>query len=184
LANLPIEIPPELLATGGTITIQKRKVSVTKTTDPNAAHPISVPITNNNNPQSTSSTNTSAQTNLNERRGSKTMSTTNQQRMYTLEEFLQNKTWNPSIIDGTNGKKILSMRLSIPPGTTANQIKIILNGFDLRVEVENKPSADVGRVINEHNYRQVTLFPTCEVAQLKTELKDDGFLHIQVPIKL
>jgi hypothetical protein len=39
LANLPIEIPPELLATGGTITIQKRKVSVTKTVDPNAAHP-------------------------------------------------------------------------------------------------------------------------------------------------
>lgn len=31
LSKLPIEIPPELLATGGTITIQKRKVSVTKT---------------------------------------------------------------------------------------------------------------------------------------------------------
>ena len=30
MANLPIEIPPELLASGGTITIQKRKVSVTK----------------------------------------------------------------------------------------------------------------------------------------------------------
>jgi len=40
LANLPIEIPPELLASGGTITIQKRKVSVTKTVDPNAARPI------------------------------------------------------------------------------------------------------------------------------------------------
>lgn len=39
LANLPIEIPPELLLSGGTITIQKRKVSVTRTADPNAAHP-------------------------------------------------------------------------------------------------------------------------------------------------
>ena len=38
MANLPIELPPELLANGGTITIQKRKVSVTKTADPNAAH--------------------------------------------------------------------------------------------------------------------------------------------------
>jgi len=38
--------------------------------------------------------------------------------------------------------------------------------------------------IGEHSYRQVTLFSTCEVDQLKTELKDDGFLHIQVPIKL
>jgi len=40
LANLPIEIPPELLATGGTITIQKRKVSVTRTADTSAPHPI------------------------------------------------------------------------------------------------------------------------------------------------
>jgi hypothetical protein len=39
LANLPIEIPPELLASGGTITIQKRKISVTKTADPHAVHP-------------------------------------------------------------------------------------------------------------------------------------------------
>lgn len=38
MANLPIELPPELLANGGTITIQKRKVSVTKTADPHAAH--------------------------------------------------------------------------------------------------------------------------------------------------
>jgi hypothetical protein len=86
------------------------------------------------------------------------MSTTNQQRMYTLEEFLQNKTWNPSIIDGINGKKILSMRLSIPPGTTANQIKIILNGFDLRVEVENKPSADVGRVISMYIFIKIFIY--------------------------
>ena len=40
LANLPLEIPAELLASGGTITIQKRKVSVTKTIDPHAAHPL------------------------------------------------------------------------------------------------------------------------------------------------
>lgn len=42
LAQLPIELPPELLANGGTITIQKRKVSVTKTADPNAAHSKSI----------------------------------------------------------------------------------------------------------------------------------------------
>ncbi len=64
--------------------------------------------------------------------------------MFTLEEFLQNKTWNPSIIDGTNGKKILYMRLPIKSGTPANQIKITLNGYDLRVEVGNNPSANIG----------------------------------------
>jgi hypothetical protein len=63
--------------------------------------------------------------------------------MFSLEEFLQNKTWNPSIIDGPNGKKILYMRLQMKPGTTANQIKITLNGFDFRVEVGNNPSANV-----------------------------------------
>ena len=57
--------------------------------------------------------------------------------MFTLDEFLQNKTWNPSIVDGMNGKKILYMRLPLRPGITPNQIKILLNGYDLRVEVEN-----------------------------------------------
>lgn len=52
LANLPIEIPPELLATGGTITIQKRKVSVTKTAEPHAIH-----STTNNNDTHTTTTN-------------------------------------------------------------------------------------------------------------------------------
>ncbi len=69
LANLPIEIPPELLATGGTITIQKRKVSVTKTADPNTVHSISVPISNSHDAHSTSSSSTT--TNINDRSGSK-----------------------------------------------------------------------------------------------------------------
>ena len=96
------------------------------------------------------------------------------------------------------------MRLQMKPGTTLDQMKISLNGYDLRVDVNNKVSADGGRymsenslingllfshkhlnfLLGEHSYRQVTLFPTCEVDHLKTELKDDGFLHIQVPIKL
>ena len=57
--------------------------------------------------------------------------------MFSLDEFLQNKTWNPTIVDGMNGKKTLYMRLPLKPGTTPNQIKIVLNGYDLRVAVEN-----------------------------------------------
>lgn len=130
------------------------------------------------------------------------MTTTNQRRTVTLEEFLQNKTWNPSILDGLNGKKMLHMRLEMKPGTTADQLKITLNGHDLRVAVQNKGSADNGRsmsmnisliilnlfliylFLDEHSYRQITLFPTCEAEQIRTELRNDGFLHIEVPIKL
>ncbi|UJR08338.1 hypothetical protein I4U23_012609 [Adineta vaga] len=239
LSDLPIEIPPELLASGGTITIQKRKVSITKSTDghndtpipashntethstltktSNSTHntdqSVSVPIQRNNEHNetrsSTTSTTTSAQntdqsvsapnkrtdeshlttsnqnqTSTSERRGSKTISSSNHSALYTLEEFLQNKTWNPSLVDGPDGKKTLYMRLQMKPGTTLDQMKISLNGYDLRVDVNNKVSADGGQYMSEHSYRQVTLFPTCEIDHLKTELKDDGFLHIQVPIKL
>lgn len=126
----------------------------------------------------------------------------NQQRKVTLEEFLQNKTWNPTIVDGADGKKILCMCVQLKPGTKLDQLKITLKGFDLRIEVNNKASNDIERytspspvprvrlecelcfVLDEHSYRQVTLFPTCEVEHLKIELKGDDFLHIQVPIKL
>ncbi|CAF2972202.1 unnamed protein product [Rotaria sp. Silwood2] len=190
LADLPIEIPPELLATGGTITIQKRKVSVTKTTDPSLGQTISVPIASSKDTSSSLSTtsNTSTQStiqqsNTNQRRGSQTI-TTNQRHMFTLEEFLQNKTWNPSIVNGGNGKEILHMRLEMKPGTKADQIKVTLNGHNLRVNIENKILTSTGQFMTEQSYRQVNLFPSCEVDQLKTELKSDGFLHIQVPIKL
>ncbi|UJR37901.1 hypothetical protein I4U23_030590 [Adineta vaga] len=189
LANLPIEIPPELLASGGTITIQKRKVSVTKTADSNAAHSTPVPSTNNNPTYVTSSTTIPATNNLtqpmtNERRNSRTISTSNQRRTVTLDEFLQNKSWNPSIIDSSDGKKILLMRLQMKPETTADQLKVTLNGIVLRVEVDAKTSPETGRFMNEHSYRQITLFPTCEIEQLKTELRNDGCLYIQVPIRL
>ena len=68
LTNLPIEIPPELLATGGTITIQKRKVSVTKTTDSNTSRPVpSAPLTTSSDTHSALRTvaNTSLQSHLN-----------------------------------------------------------------------------------------------------------------------
>lgn len=52
LSDAPIEIPPELLATGGTITILKRKVSVTKSSDPPTSHTIQVPIPNSNSTNS------------------------------------------------------------------------------------------------------------------------------------
>lgn len=65
--------------------------------------------------------------------------------MYTMEEFLQNKTWNPSLTDGANGKKILHMRLQMKPGVTADQTKISLNGYDLRVEVDHKVTNQDGR---------------------------------------
>ncbi|CAF0724881.1 unnamed protein product [Rotaria sordida] len=190
LSELPIEIPPGLLATGGTITIQKRKVSVTKTTDPNLGHHVSVPMTNSKDTHSslsttshTSTPSTLQQSHTGERRGSQT-TTTNQRHTFTLEEFLQNKTWNPSIIDGANGKKILHMRLEMKPGTKSDQLKITLNGHNLRVDVENKVLSSTGQHMNEQSYRQINLFPTCEVDQLKTELQSDGFLHIHVPIKL
>jgi HSP20 family molecular chaperone IbpA len=255
VTNLPIDIPSELFAGGGTITIQKRRVSVTRETDGSTAsvpathssnnesstlsnttsttHSSNqtgvVPITRNNNNESTSSTNTNTtqsthhtgvvpitrsndtqstssntfnqqqlntlnqqqsntlnqqQSNTIERLSSKTISSNNQSRMYTLEEFLQNKTWNPSLGDGPNGKKILHMRLQMKPGTTLDQVKISLNGYDLRVEFYNKVSSECGRQMSEQSYRQVTLFSTCDVDQLKTEFKDDGCLHIQVPITL
>jgi len=66
LGNLPLEIPQELLANGGTITIQKRKVSITRETDGNINQGVSVPITQNNNTESTSSTNTSTTQNTNQ----------------------------------------------------------------------------------------------------------------------
>ncbi|CAF1331712.1 unnamed protein product [Rotaria sordida] len=223
LANLPIEVSPELLASGGTLTIQKRKVSTTTTTevdrstDQGASIPItrstdtqsttkevhrnidqgvSKPITRSTDTQSTSTktastTSNTSQNTLNqqqsstsERGDSKTISSINQNRKYTLEEFLQNKTWNPSLVDGPGGKKILNMRLQMKPGTTLDQMKISLNGYDLRIEVNNKVSTDGIHYISEHSYRQITLFPTCEIDHLTTELKADGFLHIKVPIKL
>lgn len=63
----------------------------------------------------------------------------------SLEEFLQNKTWNPTLVDGSDGKKILHMRLQMKPGTTSEQMKISLNGHDLRVEENTKVSSDNGR---------------------------------------
>ncbi|CAF5126444.1 unnamed protein product, partial [Rotaria sp. Silwood1] len=111
-------------------------------------------ITHSNNTQSTSTktTNTTSNTSQNtlnqqqsstsELSSSKTTSSTNQSRKFTLEEFLQNKTWNPSLVDGLDGKKILYMRLQMKPGTTLDQMKISLNGYDLRIEVNNKVSTD------------------------------------------
>ncbi|CAF1095981.1 unnamed protein product [Rotaria sordida] len=227
LANLPIQISPELLASGGTITIQHQKVTTIKEFQGNIDQGVSIPITHSTDAQSTkttstttkevqgnidqgvsipitrstdaqststkttSTTNNTSQNTLNqqqsstsERHDSKTTSSSNQNRKYTLEEFLQNKTWNPSLVDGPDGKKILYMRLQMKPGTTLDQMKISLNGYDLRIEVNNKVSTDGIHYMSEHSYRQVTLFPSCEVDHLTTELKDDGFLHIQVPIKL
>ena len=59
--------------------------------------------------------------------------------MYTLEQFLQNTTWNPALEDaGEAGKKILHMRLQVKPGTTVENLNIALNGHDLRVNFENR----------------------------------------------
>ncbi|CAF0722773.1 unnamed protein product [Adineta steineri] len=176
LANLPIEIPPELLATGGTITIQKRRVSVIKTVEP-ATHS-TLSTTTNTITESQQSTTSS------DRHHSKSTGPGNRRRTLTLEEFLQNRTWNPTIIDGSHGKKILSMCLQMRPGTTPESIRVTLNGYDLRIELDNKLATDSGRLMNQHSYRQITLFHTCQVEQLTTELKDDGFLYIHVPIKL
>ncbi|CAF2511443.1 unnamed protein product [Rotaria sp. Silwood2] len=212
------EISPELLASGGTITIQKRQVSVTKGVDSKTDQAVSIPITHSTDTQSTSTkttnttnntdqaisipithstdtqstltkttnttnntdqavsvpitrstdtqststktingTSNTSQNTLNqqksstsERRSSETMSTTNQSGKYTLEEFLQNKTWNPSLVDGPDGKKILYMRLQMKSGTTLDQMKISLNGYDLRIEVNNKISTDGHHYMSEY----------------------------------
>jgi len=58
--------------------------------------------------------------------------------MYTLEQFLQNTTWNPRLEDaGEAGKKILHMRLQVKSWTTKDNLNIELNGYDLRINFEN-----------------------------------------------
>jgi hypothetical protein len=59
--------------------------------------------------------------------------------MFTLEQFLQDTTWNPRLEDaGEPGKKILHMRLQVKPGTTKESLNITLNGYDLRVNFANR----------------------------------------------
>ncbi|CAM4751669.1 unnamed protein product [Rotaria magnacalcarata] len=198
LTNSSLKIPTDLWTNGGTITIQKRKVSVTKGTNGNIDRAVTVSLSYNNadikstslaststTPSASSNAFNQQQTNIREGYGSKALSNSkNQSRKYILEEFLQNKIWNPSLVDGSDGKKILHMRLQMKSDATLNQIKISLNAYDLRVEFNNKVSTGDRQFTIEPSYRQITLLPTCEIDQLKTELKDDGFLHIQVPIKL
>ena len=115
--------------------------------------------------------------------------------MFTLEQFLKNTTWNPALEDaGEAGKKILHMRLQVKPGTTADNLNITLNGHDLRVNFENKGQMDEFLccsipLLRLHclagpEYKQVTIWPTADLDQLKTELKSDGYLHITVPIRV
>lgn len=196
LASLGIELPPELLKHGGTITIQKRRVSVTRTGDPNVNRSTTSTINHisseNSQPvaleKSSSSVNennqSSSQLSSSARRSSTTILTNNDRKLFTLEEFLQNKVWNPSIVNDSNGKQILQMRLEMKPGTRAEQLRITLNGYELRVEANHQVKTDTGGYLTEQSYRQITLFPTCDVHQLTTVLKPDGFLHIQVPIQL
>ena len=59
--------------------------------------------------------------------------------MLTLEQFLKNKTWNPTLDDlGEAGKKLLHMRLQVKPGTLPDNLNITLSGHDLRVNFANK----------------------------------------------
>lgn len=60
MKNLPLQIPPELFTRGGTITIQTRRVSITKEANGNTGQPVSVPITHNTDTKSTSSTTTTS----------------------------------------------------------------------------------------------------------------------------
>ena len=59
--------------------------------------------------------------------------------MFTLEEFLKNSTWNPTLdhIDQSE-KKLLHLRLQVKSGTTPDQLNITLSGYDLRINFENK----------------------------------------------
>lgn len=117
--------------------------------------------------------------------------------MFTLEQFLKNTTWNPTLDDaGEPGKKILHMRLQVKSDSTPDNLNITLNGHDLRVNFENKGlrNDQIQFVVLTHEfsywflagpeYKQVTIWPTADLEKLKTELKSDGYLHITVPIRV
>ena len=57
---------------------------------------------------------------------------------FTLEEFLQDTIWNPTLEDSNDpDKKILHMRLKVKPGSTVDNLNITLNGRDLRIDFPN-----------------------------------------------
>ena len=98
--------------------------------------------------------------------------------MYTLEEFLQNKTWNPTIEDGPDGRKVLFLRLQMKPGTTVDHLRITLDGFDLRVEVNNSVTTAVAGQISKDILRSI-LIPLMGVFQVnKVIIKSLSFQHV------
>ncbi|CAF1397199.1 unnamed protein product, partial [Didymodactylos carnosus] len=104
-----------------------------------------------------------------------------QQHLSVMNEFLLNKTWNPSItVDTSNGQKLLNMLLKFPSIILRpdEEIHVVLNGYDLRIEY------NISNDKNTFTYRQVKLPAMALVDELKCHFDDqDICLHIQVPLK-
>jgi hypothetical protein len=94
--------------------------------------------------------------------------------MMSMQEFMSNKTWNPSIL--INGR-LLQIRLefaSQPVIVRGDQLKLTLNGYDLRVEATGQQGCIV--------YRQMTLPKTAQLAELKCQFDEHRrCLNISVP---
>ena len=95
--------------------------------------------------------------------------------MMSMEEFMSNKTWNPSVSDDG---RLLQMRLefnSQPAIVKGDQLKLTLNGSDFRVETTDQQGCSA--------YRQVTLFKSAQLAQLKCQFDEERrCLNISVPL--
>jgi hypothetical protein len=96
-------------------------------------------------------------------------------RMMSMEEFMSNKTWNPSM---SSDGRLLQMRLEFncqPTIVRGDQLKMTLNGYDFRVETTDQQGCSA--------YRQVTLFKTAHLAELKCQFDEERrCLNITVPL--
>jgi hypothetical protein len=92
-----------------------------------------------------------------------------------MEEFLSNKTWNPSM---SNDGRLLQMRLEFnnqPWVVNGDQLKLTLNGSDFRVETTDHQGCSA--------YRQVTLFKSAHLSELKCHFDEERrCLNISVPL--
>lgn len=62
-----------------------------------------------------------------------------QKAMVSLQEFLNNTTWNPILDEHEEPtKKVLHLRIRVKADSTVDNLKVTLCGHDLRVDFENK----------------------------------------------
>ncbi|UJR38690.1 hypothetical protein I4U23_031356 [Adineta vaga] len=156
MMELTIQVSPKLLNSGQVITLQREDLQST------AANCHQHNSHNTNQYQSELQ-----QTNYDKSKSAGMMS---------MEEFLLNKTWNPSL---SNNGRLLHMRLDFtnqPSIVKGDQLKITLNGSDFRVETTDQQGCTA--------YRQVTLFKSANLAELKCHFDEARrCLDISVPLQ-